>query len=276
MNSKIALVTGASSGFGKLISLELANAGYYVFACARRFDSLEKMQSQSKQIEAVQLDVTNSDNVQACMSHILQTKGKVDLLVNNAGHGLYSTVEDADITDIIYQFEVNVFGAVRMTQAVLPIMREQQAGKIINISSVAGQISMPLFGYYSGSKHALEAISDALRLEVKPFGIDVVIVEPGVYKTNFRGTALDHSMKNRKTRAYDKMIKIAFKFLSDKYEHAPDPIAVARLVNKIAQTSQPKRRYVTGRGSNLFIWFRHYFGYAFLDKAFIKLFGIGK
>lgn len=268
---KIALVTGASSGFGKDIALELDKAGYYVFAAARRLEKLREIASDT--IEPMVLDVTKEETVKAALSKILSTKGKIDLLVNNAGHGLYSTVEDAQLSDIHHQFDVNVFGAVRMMQAVLPSMREKKSGMIINISSVAGQISMPLFGFYSGSKHALEAICDALRMETTQFGIKTVIVEPGIFRTNFRKTALDISQDNHKTKAYDKLVQTELGILTASYKNAPNPILVAELVAKIANKKNPKRRYVIGKGSKTFLYAKKYFGYALLDNVVMKVFG---
>lgn len=267
---KIALVTGASSGFGKEISLELAQKGFYVFAASRQMTLLNALASSN--IEPILLDVTQKEHIERCIAHILHNKGKIDLLINNAGHGLYSTIEDADIADIQHQFDVNVFGPIRMTQAVLPSMRQNKSGMIINISSIAGHVTMPLFGYYAGSKHALEAISDALRMETKQFGIQTIVIEPGIFKTNFRNNALEISHQNRKTDDYEPMIKKILKYLESNYERAPHPNQIARLVTKIIESKNPKRRYVIGRGSNFLLFVKQYFGYGLLDKVMAFLF----
>ena len=207
------------------------------------------------------------------MQHILATKGQIDLLVNNAGHGFYSTLEDADMKDVHHQFNVNVFGVVRMTQAVLPSMRSQKSGMIINISSISGHISMPIFGFYAGTKHAVEALSDALRMEVRQFGIKTVIVEPGIFKTNFRETALHTIRKSHKTKAYDKLVNTEMKYLADLYDKAPDPAKVAKLIAKIAKTKHPKRRHVVGKGSKTFLFIKKVFGYKLIDFILRKKFG---
>ena len=219
------------------------------------------------------LDVTQDEDVKSCIQHILQSKGKIDLLVNNAGHGLYSPIEDASLSDIQHQFDVNVFGAIRLIQAVLPSMRQQKSGMIINMSSVVGHISMPLFGYYAGSKHALEAISDALRMEVEQFGIKTVIIEPGMFKTNFREVALNTINMHDITKDYDPLVQKAMTVLSAYYEKAPSPIIVAKLIGKITESKTIKRRYVIGKGSKFFMFSRKYFGYALLDKVLMKIFG---
>ena len=183
MTQKIALVTGASSGIGRATARLLAKNDYYVFAAARRMPRLEQIRSEH--IEPVRLDVMDEEAAQATVNHIMATKGRIDVLVNNAGYGQLGAIECVSMEAAHRQFEVNVFGYARFMQAVLPHMREQKSGCIINVVSALSRISVPGFGWYAASKHAIEALTDALRGEVMEFGIDVVLIAPGVIRTEF-------------------------------------------------------------------------------------------
>ena len=183
MKQKTVLITGASSGIGKETARQLIREGYLVYAAARR---LEKM-ADLKAIGGIplQMDITREEDIQAVVSRIEQDRGGIDILINNAGFGLYGAMEDIPLDEARYQFEVNLFGLARLTQLALPYMRAQRAGTIVNISSVGGKIYTPLGSWYHATKHALEGWSDSLRLELKPFDIHVVIVEPGLISTEF-------------------------------------------------------------------------------------------
>lgn len=175
------LVTGASSGIGKATTLKLLSEGYRVYASARNLAKLESLAA--KGAEILKLDVTQDHSMQSGVDRILQECGRLDILINNAGYGSYGALEDVAIDEAKYQFEVNVFGLGRLTQLVLPHMRRQSSGKIVNITSVGGKIYEPLGSWYHATKFAVEGLSDCLRLELKPFGIDVIIIEPGPIKT---------------------------------------------------------------------------------------------
>ncbi len=179
---KTVLVTGASAGIGKATAIYLAQNGYNVYGAARRTDKMEILKNHG--ITPIALDVTKEESVVACVNHILQEEGSIDILVNNAGFGLEGAIEDISMDDARYQLEVNVFGAMRLTQLVLPHMRENRYGKIVNISSVGGKIVFPLGGWYHASKFALEALSDSMRNEVREFGVDVIVIEPGATGPN--------------------------------------------------------------------------------------------
>ena len=180
---RTALVTGASAGIGKATVERLLEEGYHVYAAARRVDRMRDLEELGA--VALEMDVTREEDVVAGVERIDGERGGVDILVNNAGFGLYGAVEDIPLDDARYQFEVNLFGAARLTQLVLPRMRERGAGRIVNVSSVGGKIYTPLGSWYYATKHALEGWSDALRWELKHFGIDVIIVEPGLIRTEF-------------------------------------------------------------------------------------------
>ena len=176
--SQIILITGASSGMGKETALRLIAEGHIVYGAARRVEKMLDLVEAGGHV--LLMDVTDQAQVQAGIDRIIAEQGRIDVLVNNAGYGSYGSVEETPIDDARRQFDVNLFGLARLTQLVIPHMRERQSGKIINISSVGGKIYTPLGAWYHATKHALEGWSDCLRLELKPFGIDVVIVEPGL------------------------------------------------------------------------------------------------
>src|SRR5215831_14686635 len=189
MSTKIALVTGGSSGIGEATALALAERGYTVYAGARRVERMEHLKAHG--IRPLAMDVTDASSLQSAVGQIIAAEGRLDVLVNNAGYGSYGALEDVPLSEARSQFEVNVFGAARLTQLVLPHMRAQRSGTIVNITSMGGKIYGPLGGWYHSTKFALEALSDCLRLEVKPFGIDVVIIEPGGIATEWGGIAAD-------------------------------------------------------------------------------------
>ncbi len=187
--TRIAWVTGASGGIGKAVTQYLAHAGYRVFASARRAEKLEELRSAA--VMPLALDVTEPQAVTKAAERIAEVAGRLDVLVNNAGFGLYGTIEGASDEDVRRQFEVNVFGLGCVTRAALPLLRHGESPTIVNISSVVGKLALPFAGWYSATKHAVEALSDALRLETAPLGIRVVVVEPGAIKTDFDAVALD-------------------------------------------------------------------------------------
>jgi NADP-dependent 3-hydroxy acid dehydrogenase YdfG len=263
MTQKIALVTGASGGIGRAITELLAANGFYVFAAARRMDRLEALRSDS--IEPLQLDVTDPGMINAAISRVMSSKGRIDVLVNNAGYGLYGTVEGVTADQVRHQFNVNVFGLGQMTQAVLPIMREQKAGTIVNIASVVGKVSLPCAGWYCASKHAVEALSDALRLEVRQFGIKVVVIEPGAIKTEFDDVALDTLEKSGDPEAYAPLKTGLRKLIEQTYRKAPGPAVIARTVLRAATSANPRPRYAVPLDSKMFMWLRRIFGDRMLD-----------
>lgn len=179
--TRTALVTGASSGIGEDTARKLQALGYVVYGAARRTDRLQALATDG--IRPLTMDVTDDASMTAGVDRILEETGRIDVLVNNAGYGSHGAIEDVPIDEARRQFEVNVFGLARLTQLVSPHMRAQGSGTIINISSIGGRLTTPLGGWYHATKYAVEALSDALRMELRPFGIDVVVVEPGAIRT---------------------------------------------------------------------------------------------
>jgi short-subunit dehydrogenase len=197
-------------------------------------------------VKILQMDVTDEDSMAKGVNAILKAEGRVDVLINNAGFGSYGAVEDVPISEARYQLEVNVFGAARLIQLVLPAMRNHNWGRIINISSIGGKITTPLGGWYHASKFALEGLSDSLRNEVKQFGIDVVVIEPGGIKSEWAGIAAENLMKNSRGSLYGKLTqKFAASLKNTEVKNA-EPGVIVDLVRKAIEAKQPKTRYHGG------------------------------
>ncbi|KEK23141.1 oxidoreductase [Bacillus gaemokensis] len=259
MNRKIAIITGASSGFGLLTTLELAKKDYFVIATMRNLDKQAELSSQAtalhlqQNIRIHQLDVTNQESIQAFQLFLKELK-RIDLLVNNAGYANGGFVEEIPSEEYRKQFETNVFGAISITQTVLPYMRTQKSGKIINVSSISGQVGFPGLSPYVSSKYALEGWSESLRLEVKPFGIDVSLVEPGSYNTNIwevgKTLAENYSETASPYKEYMDKIQNHINSGSDSFGN---PIDVAQKIVAIAETTNTTLRYPIGKGVKLMI-----------------------
>ncbi|SFO06038.1 SDR family NAD(P)-dependent oxidoreductase [Nitrosospira briensis] len=239
MTQQIALVTGASSGIGRATAELLARNGYYVFAVARRMYRLEQIRSDH--IEPIQLDVMDEEGIHRAIRHIISTKGRIDLLVNNAAFCQLGAVECVSMEIAHRQFEVNVFGYARFMQAVLPHMREQKSGCIVNIVSILSRISVPGFGWYSASKYAVEALTDAVRGEVMDFGIDVVLIAPGLIKTEFVPNQLRTLKAVVHPPAYEKLLAGVRNLLADEPK-APGPEIIAKaVVDAVKASTRPVR-----------------------------------
>ena len=265
---KVILITGASSGMGKVFAQQLAKEGHTVYGGARRIDLLKNLHKEG--IKTIQLDVTNDESMQQCVNEILQKEGRIDVLVNNAGYGSYGTVEELPMEEAKRQIEVNVFGLARMTQLVLPGMRKQKSGKIINISSIGGKIATPFGAWYHASKFAVEGLSDSLRLEVKPFGIDVVVIEPGGVKSEWGEIAYQNLEKTTVNTAYGEMagkFKQAFEKAMPK-NAAPE--VIARLVSKAVNSSKPKTRYSGGYMAKAALFARKWSSDRMMDRILLS------
>ena len=180
---KVAFVTGASSGIGLDTAMKLIEKGFTVYGAARRTVLMEPLLKKGG--KTMFLDLTDAESVRKCVQEVIETEGRIDVLINNSGYGLGGGIENVSIEDAKRQFDVNVFGLAEITRLFLPYMRAQHSGTIINISSMAGRFSSPFLGWYHASKYAVEALSDSLRMELRPFGINVVIIEPGLIKTDW-------------------------------------------------------------------------------------------
>ena len=251
---KVALVTGSSSGIGYETSLSLAREGYFTYATMRdlKKESVIKKiaEEENLPLKVIELDVDNDDSVQNAVKTIIEEKQRIDVLVNNAGWGIWGTAEDVSIEEFRAQFETNFFSVVRMIQKVAPIMRKQGTGDIVNISSIAGRIGFPVSTAYISSKFAIEGLSESLRYELGPFGIDVIIIEPGVIKTNFFD-----SMKTAK-KADDAYKEITEKVISGvkmMAEMGTPPKEVANVIIKSLKEEKPLPRYVVGNDAAMFL-----------------------
>lgn len=264
---QVALVTGASSGMGKVIARRLIRDGLIVIVAARRVEQMADL----KVLGAypIALDVSDDASRQAAAAAIAEKFGGVDVLVNNAGFGLYGSVEDVPLADAHYQFEVNVFGAAALIQLLVPYMREKGAGRIINITSMGGKIYTPLGAWYHASKHALEGLSDSLRLELKQFGIDVVVVEPGIIETDFGNVVEGPMLKFSGKTAYGPLAAKVAKATAQNYRPGAgsSPDVIADVVSQAAAARHPRTRYLACRYAKLMIAVRKYFG----DRAFDRL-----
>ncbi|WP_424768823.1 SDR family oxidoreductase [Paenibacillus sp. sgz302251] len=250
----IAFITGASSGFGLLTAIGLAKEGYHVIATMRSISKKEALLTKAAEagvlnnIETMQLDVTISSQVETAVGEVIQRWGRIDVLVNNAGYAVMGVVEEIPMEDWRAQFETNFFGMVSVTKAVLPHMRKQGQGKMINISSGAGIIGFSNTGPYSASKFAMEGFSEALRLELLSFNIPVVLVQPGTYDTGISAKHVYHSQPHS---PYQAMINRFNQFNKKSEENAPDPIHVANTIVKISKSRRPKLRYTCGRDARM-------------------------
>ncbi len=241
---KVALITGASSGIGKSVAEYLFDHGYIVYGAARRADKMADLQTRG--IKILTMDVTDENSARSGVEKIITTEGRIDVLINNAGFGSYGAVEDVSIDDAKYQMEVNVFGAARLIKMVLPHMRAQHAGKIVNISSIGGKLAMPFGGWYHASKFALEALSDSLRNEVRPFGIDVIVIEPGGIKSEWSGIAHDSLLRVSGKTAYKELAEPVAGALSSVDSKVPGPILISKLIYKAITVNKPLARYSGG------------------------------
>ena len=265
-HKKVVLVTGASSGLGKDFVKALLKEDFIVYAVARRLSQMDDL----KELGAITLkmDITKKEDVIDVVKTVSDAHDGVDILINNAGFGLYGSVEDVSIEDARYQFEVNLFGLAHLTQLVLPYMRSKKSGKIINISSIVGKVYMPLGAWYTATKHALEGWSDCLRLDVKQFGIDVIIVEPGAINTEFSGVVMEPMLKCSKGGAYEKLAEArakSTKLLFSKNK-ASTPSVITDLILKAIHDKKPKIRYVGGKYSTISLFLRKWFGDRIFDK----------
>jgi NAD(P)-dependent dehydrogenase (short-subunit alcohol dehydrogenase family) len=250
MATPVAIVTGASSGIGDVVCQLLQGNGFQVYAAARRLDLMAHLSDVGAQVMPV--DVTDDASMTALVERVVAETGRVDVLVNNAGYGSYGALEDVPLEEARHQFEVNVFGLARMTQLVLPHMRRQRSGRIINVSSVGGKIHEPLGGWYHATKFAVEGLSDSLRMEVATFGVQVVVIEPGAIKTEWAGIAAQNVRERSAEGPYAAQARQVGAVLdagSGEGARGSAPEVVAGAVLKAATARRPRTRYVVGLGA---------------------------
>lgn len=252
---KVVLITGTAYGIGKSTAELLIDKGHIVYGG----DILVEENLYLNDIggTALEMDVTNQEHIDKAINQIISEQGRVDVLVNNAGLGVYGAIEDVSMEDIYYQYDVNLFGLARVTKAVLPYMRKKESGLIINISSVLGETYGPLAGWYLSTKHALEGWSDALRVELKEFDIDVVVVQPGAINTNFSNVTKTYIDKYRENSAYQHLYGEPITDTGNEVlSNQSDPIVIAKVINKAMNARNPKTRYAAGAYSKIGIFLR--------------------
>lgn len=261
---KVALVTGASSGIGEETAKGLLAAGYAVYAGARRVDRMQPLAVAGAKLLA--LDVTDEASMSAAIETILRETGRIDVLVNNAGYGSYGSLEDVPLAEGRRQFEVNVFGLARLTQLALPTMRARRSGRIVNITSIGGKIGEPFGSWYHATKFAVEGMSDSLRMELHPFGIDVVIIEPGAIKTEWNTIARDGLLKYSGDTAYRDGARAHANMLgsADQGSLPSKPDVVAKTIVRSVLARKPRTRYATGGGAGPILFLRYWLS----DRAF--------
>lgn len=264
---KVALVTGASSGIGKAIARSLHRNGVTVYAGARRVSRMNDLDDLG--ITTLSLDVTDAKSVASVVNRIVSETGRIDILVNNAGYGLMGAVEDVPLKQAEDQFAVNLFGVARLIQSVLPMMRQQHSGRIINVTSVDGRVAQPLAGWYVASKFALEGLSDTLRLELAPKGIHVSVIEPGAIKSAWADIATDHLKETSANGPYQEAAADAGRILQVVKRFSSEPRVIARLVDRAALSRRPKTRYSAGAGSQI-LFVRRFLS----DRAIDRMWGL--
>lgn len=255
MEKKVILLTGASSGIGFDTAAALAQQGHKVYAAARRVEMIEPLRPLG--VVPLKMDVTDEASMQSAVQTLLDAEGRIDVLINNAGYGYFGAVENVSMEDAKRQLEVNVFGLARLCQLVLPTMRQQGKGRIINTSSVAGKSVLYYGGWYHVSKYSVEALSDAMRMELKPFGIDVVMIEPGAIQTAWGTIAADHLAESSRGTVYEKTAQRMADNMRKIYTegHISHPSVVRRAIVRAVNSRCPRARYRIGKWSGAIVFF---------------------
>lgn len=255
---KTALVTGASAGIGEATVKRLLKDGYKVYAAARRLDRMATLERLGA--ELIDLDLTDDASIVAAMEKIRAAAGRLDLLVNNAGYGSYGAIEDVPMEEARRQMEVNVFGLARLCQLATPLMRAQRSGTIVNVTSIGGKMGEPFGGWYHATKFAVEGFSDCLRMELRPFGIRVVVIEPGAIRTEWGGIAHQSLVERSGGSAYAPWALKHAAVLSsaESGRFASPPEVVANTIARAAAARRPRIRYGTGGGAKVFLFLAHW------------------
>ena len=255
--SKIVLITGATSGIGRASALLLAKQGHHVIATGRKVNELVKLREEAAglKLDTLTLEVTSAASIAAAVEEVnkLTANRGPDVLINNAGFGILGPTAEITEAEMRRQYETNVFGLMAVTRAFLPKMRERRSGRILNVSSVGGRITLPFYGVYNSTKYAVESLSDSLRYELRPYGIDVALIEPGVIRTNFESTAVSQ-LEQFSGSAYSSSVnhvhELAVKF--DRF--SANPIVVARAISRAVRAGRPAARYVAPRSTYFILW----------------------
>ncbi|MGB8641399.1 MAG: SDR family oxidoreductase [Nitrososphaeraceae archaeon] len=250
-DQKVAVITGSSSGIGLESALVLARNGYITYATMRSPEKdtsiKEAVQNESLPIRVVQLDVTDDTSVKNAMDHIISEAGRIDVLVNNAGYSLGGALEDLSMEEIKSQYETNLFGLIRVTQAVLPTMRKQRSGRILNISSGAGIFGFPVHSAYVSTKFAVEGLSESIAYELEPFGIKVILIEPGFVRTNFIRAMVVAKKAQDPASPYSELMQKLMANASELAKNASEADFVANIILDAASNPSPRLRYLAGK-----------------------------
>lgn len=263
----VALITGASSGIGKDFALRLLREGYKVYGAARRVERMAEIEAAGG--VALEMDVTDDTTMTASIARIIQEQGRIDVLVNNAGYGQMGALEDVPMEAARRQLEVNLIGVARLNQLVLPHMRAQGAGKIVNVSTIGGKCAGPLGGWYFASKHALEGYSDSLRMEVQQFGIDVIVIEPGGIDTEWGSIAYGSAQEYSGRGAYAPLVASMLNSPTLKRK-MPPPAIITDLLLKALNSKRPRTRYHGGHMAGLILSLKRFLPDRMLDRIIMK------
>ena len=267
---RVAIVTGASAGIGAATSRLLHERGFHVYAVARRLDRMAPLAALG--VHTVRADVTHEADLVALVDRVVTESGRIDVLVNNAGYGSFGALEDVSLDEARRQFEVNVFGAARLCQLVLPHLRARGSGRIINVSSVGARMYQPLGGWYHSTKYALEGLSDCLRVELKPLGIDVVMIRPGGIDTEFPRVAGERLLAVSGDGAYAGYARRYAATLTSDAKGLSSPAVVARAIGRAATVRRPRARYAVGRGAKAALLARWLLPDRAYDRLLVGLF----
>ncbi len=267
---KVILITGASSGIGKDTALNLIKEGHIVYGAARRISKMKDIVEAGG--HSIKMDILNNEDVDKAVDRVISEHQRIDVLVNNAGYGLWGAVETISLDEAKRQFDVNIFGLAYLTKKVIPLMRNQKSGKIINMSSMGGKVYTPFGAWYHATKYALEGWSDCLRIELKSFGINVILIEPGVIKTEFQDVMMDSTVERSIGTPYEKKLKALEKATQEMYARGigSPPSVITKLIIKAINSPNPKRRYVGGLFAKPMLFIKKWFGDKMYEKAIMS------
>ena len=268
--TRVAIVTGASAGIGAATARRLHEHGFIVYAVARRLDRMTALATLG--VHTVSVDVTDDTALVALVDRVVAETGRIDVLVNNAGYGSFGAVEDVPMDEARRQFEVNVFAAARLCQLVLPHLRTRGSGRIINVSSAGARMYQPLGGWYHSTKYAIEGLSDCLRVELRPLGIEVIVIQPGGVDSEFPRVAGERLLATSGDGAYRDYARRYAAALSSEPRFISSPDVVARAICRAATTRRPRTRYAVGRGARAAVFARWLLPDRALDRVMVGLF----
>lgn len=271
---QVALITGASSGIGEATAVELARRGFVVYGAARRVDRMAALAGRGVQV--IEMDVTDDASMTSGVEQVLREQGRIDVLVNNAGYGSYGALEDVPLEEARRQFEVNVFGLARLTQLVLPHLRAQRSGRIVNVSSIGGKMYEPLGAWYHATKFAVEGLSDSLRVELEPHGVHVIVIEPGAIRTEWGGISAESALTRSGDTAYSAQAQALARIygVADRPGVGADPRVVAAAIGKAVTARRPRTRYAVPTSAKAILLARRLLSDRAFDAVITRAYGM--